>query len=134
MLEIQDYLQEQAQYLPGFSDFIQANNKASGAKLNALDVRVDMWANRYQEVTSMAKLYHIENQPLEWVMNPRKEHCADCAALNGRVYSKKTWDKYNLRPQMHELECKGFQCGCKFSKTKKPITKGAPPKLAGMMA
>jgi hypothetical protein len=131
VLKIQDFTQEQAQYLPGFSDFIVANNKASGAKLNSLDVRIDMWANRYQEVVNMARLYHIENQPLEWVMNPQKEHCTDCMNLSGRVYSKKTWDKYGLHPQMHELECRGYRCGCKFAKTDKPLTPGHPPALIG---
>jgi hypothetical protein len=90
-----------------------------------------MWANRYKEIVNLARLYHIENQPLEWVMDPRKEHCTDCANLNGRVYSKKTWDKYGLHPQMYELECKGFRCGCKFRVTDKPITRGAPPALVG---
>lgn len=129
LLRVQEIVSEQSQYLPGFADYITEHNKASGEKLAALESRAETWVNRYAEVTNEAKLFYAGEQRLEWVVGPT-EHCTDCAGLSGRVYTKKTWDAYNLRPQMRELECGGFKCQCKFRATDKSCTPGRPPALA----
>ena len=131
MLRVQDYTQAQAQYLPNLISFIQANSKASGGKFGALDARITMWANRWREMWNEARLYYTANEHLKWVIDPAKESCQDCLLLNGRVYSRNMWEKYGLRPQMSELACGGYLCGCKFVKTDEALTPGHPPALVG---
>lgn len=131
MLRVQDYTQEQAQYLPGLADYIQNNSKVSGGKFSSLDVRLDMWANRWRDFWNEARLFYAGDAHIKWVMNPDKENCPDCLALNGRVYTRSTWNKYGLHPQMKELNCKGYACGCRFVKTDESITPGHPPALVG---
>jgi hypothetical protein len=130
-LRIQEFTQAQAQYLPNLIDFIQSNSKQSGGKFGDLDVRLDMWAMRWREMWNEARLFYTENEHLKWVIDPVKDHCVDCLALNGRVYSRNMWEKYGLRPQMSELACGGYLCGCRFVKTSEPFTAGHPPALIG---
>lgn len=131
MLRVQDFTQAQAQYLPNLIAFIQANSKASGGKFGSLDTRIAMWANRWREMWNEARLFYTGNKKLKWVMNAAKENCPDCINLNGKVYPKRTWDKYGIRPQMEELNCGGYNCGCKWVDTDDPITPGPPPALIG---
>ena len=131
MLHVQEYTQGQAQYLPNLVDFIKANSKENGGKFGSLGVRLDMWANRWRELWNEARLFYAENEHLKWMMNPAKEHCDDCLMLDGRVYSRNMWDKYGLKPQMSELACGGYLCGCRFVKTDEALTPGHPPALIG---
>lgn len=131
MLRVQEYTQAQAQYLPNLISFIQANSKANGGKFGSLDTRIAMWANRWREMWNEARLFYAGNAHMKWVMNPEKEHCTDCLMLDGRVYTQSAWDKYGLHPQMAELKCGGYACGCRFVKTTEALTPGHPPALVG---
>jgi len=128
---LQQAIVSELNYIDGFATAIEAGSKANGGKLEPLMSRADLWVARYNDVTNRARVKACADKKLMWVWNPRKEHCADCARLNGRVYRASTWDRYGLRPQSPDLECKGFKCGCSFAPTDESCTPGRPPSLVG---
>jgi hypothetical protein len=119
------------QYLPivDFANAIVANSKAKRGKLAPLYRRADLWVNRYGEARNRAMQMACGNRKLKWVVNPIKEHCPSCLALDGRVYRASVWQQYDLRPRMRGLRCGGWACGCEFVETDEPVTHGFPPAL-----
>ena len=93
----------------GFANAIVKGSKANGGKLSPLLYRSEMWINRYTAIVSRAMSMAGRDKKLKWVWSPIKEHCGSCLKLNGRVYRASTWAKYDLRPKMHRLQCKGFR-------------------------
>jgi hypothetical protein len=114
-------------YLWQFGYDIMRGSKLEGGKLTTIFNRLDMWTNKYAKIRALARTYACEDQKLEWVMNPLKEHCRDCLKLNGKVYRQSVWRKYNVYPRMPELECGGYKCGCDLIVTTKPLSRGRPP-------
>ncbi|MFW6184821.1 MAG: hypothetical protein ACOC8X_13560 [Chloroflexota bacterium] len=53
---------------------------------------------------------------LQWVMDPAKENCSTCAALNGTVLTASEWRRIGIAPQLvgDGKECDGWRCGCRF--------------------
>ena len=129
-IELGKIILEQFGYIDGFGEYILANNKASGSKLGDLSHRLDMWANRYNEVYNRALAMAGQNMPLEWVMGAT-EHCATCQSLSGKVKRASFWEKFRaetgIYPQSSELQCKGFNCACSLLPTNKPLTRGRLP-------
>lgn len=119
------------QYAVTFGNDIMNNSKRAKGKLGPLMQRAEMWFSRYTYVRDLARTYACGDQKLRWVWNPRKEHCSDCARLNGRVYRASVWRKYDLSPRSRDLECRGFHCGCQFIQTNEPVTPGRPPDIYG---
>lgn len=112
-------------------DFID-QQKADQAGMNAIDVRVDMWVNRYNDVVNIAKMETANlKDKLEWVYGDT-EHCDVCAALNGIVASAKDWQTSGFHPQQppnNLLSCGGWRCQCTLQPTDKRKTSGALDKL-----
>lgn len=98
---------------------------------NAIRQRLKLWLNGYSQIRTLAQSMACKDQKLKWVWSPEKEHCPDCKNLNGRIYRASIWEKYQIRPQMRELACKGFNCGCRFEITTEPVTPGRPPNIKG---
>lgn len=126
---IETEINGQIQYLVGFGNYIQAHSKKNKGKLSPILSRADMWANHYEYVASLGMEIACRDRKMEWVVDPAKESCSSCLRLNGRVYRASIWLKYDLRPRMHRLACKGYRCGCKFIETTKPATPGRPPQI-----
>lgn len=114
-------------YVRPFADDILEKSKAEGGKLDPLLYRCTLWAAKYDQVVQRAKALTGENQKLEWVYDPKKEHCPDCQKLNGKVKRAKDWDAAGLFPKSRRLKCRGYHCGCDLVPTKKPISKGKLP-------
>lgn len=98
---------------------------------DALIARLTLWANSVGGAYNVGKLFVAGaiidgiTQPVnyEWVYDPRKEHCVDCARLNGVVLSATEWRQMKARgifPQSNQLECRGFHCGCDLRRTSTP--------------
>jgi len=117
--------------VPALYEWLRQRTKADKAKLGDVMKRMELWLNSYNRVKSRAKSLACKDKKLKWVLDPRKESCRDCLNLNGRVYRGSVWARYDLYPQKLELACGGFQCGCVFSPTAEPVTKGRPPRIAG---
>lgn len=122
-------IDDELQYLPQFSDAIEAGSRANRGKLTPLLRRSDLWVNKYDKVFNQAKAMAGRDQKLMWVRGMTKQPCRDALKLNGRVYRASTWAKHNILPQSIDLECRGFNCQCKLVATNEPITRGRPPKL-----
>lgn len=120
---------ENRQYIFGYGEAIEAGSKANKGPLAPLMSRAELWINRYGFVVATAQQMACKDTKLMWVWTPEKEHCPDCRKLNGRVYRASVWEKYNIKPKMMELNCHGFNCGCEFVPTDKPVTPGRPPQI-----
>lgn len=119
-------------FVSKFGDDIQAGNKASGGKLQPFLDRAATWAKAYGRAKELARMMANADQKLEWVIGKTEKHCRDCLRLNGKVKRASTWLDYGVRPQSRELECHGYNCDCSLKPTKKPISKGALPRLANV--
>lgn len=101
--------------------------RANGGSLDQFKPRADMWANRYGEIQSRARVWFGGKQMLEWVFGQTVEHCEDCARLRGTVAPADEWAVYRLRPQSRDLECHGYNCRCSLQPTNKAPTPGGLP-------
>ena len=104
--------------------------KAAGSGYDQFRGRVNVWANRYNDVVSQARAAATKNN-LEWVLGAT-EHCDTCKALEGIVATADEWRISGFKPQTdwtgglpnNHLDCKGYNCGCEL----KPTTKRRTPK------
>lgn len=128
---LDEYISIAQQRLMPLAEFIAQNSRASGGKWADIQPRLGMWINRYTELRNRAQQMSCKDQKLKWIFGDTK-HCIDCKNLNGRIYRASVWAKYNLRPQMRELACSGFNCACAFQVTDEPVTPGHPPALRGI--
>lgn len=126
---LEEMIAQNRQYIFGFGEAIEAGSKANGGKMAVQMKRAELWINWYNEVKAVAQQMACVDTKLMWQWSPEKEHCADCRKLNGRIYRASVWAKYNIWPQSHDLECRGFRCGCSFVPTDKPVTPGKPPQI-----
>lgn len=115
-------------YILGFADAVDAAREKEEA-ITTLFPRLELWVSRYNEIQDYAKIMACGDKKFKWVYDPAKEHCSDCARLNGRVYRGSIWAKYGLYPKARKLACGGWLCGCRLEETDDPITRGRPPRL-----
>jgi hypothetical protein len=93
--------------------------------------RIDLWAARYSDLQSRARLMACEDQKLAWVMGPTKEHCSSCLRLSGKVKRASYWRRVNVYPQSPpnpNLECSGFGL-CQLLPTDERCSPGPLPRL-----
>lgn len=128
---LEDFITDQYGFVSSFADDIQAQSKKKGGALEPLLARVDIWVNRYDEACSLARTMAGADEPQIWKVNPRKEHCATCVALDGWVKRGSYWQQFyeetGIRPQSLDLICHGYRCGCALKPTRQPLSKGRPP-------
>lgn len=77
--------------------------------------RIDLWANRFNEVVNEARVYFGGKVRLQWQLGPTAEHCPQCSALAGIVAFASEWDQLLVRPQHPpnpHLGCHGWRCHC----------------------
>lgn len=121
----------EVQHIPGLLEFVESNSHARGGKLETCYGRIDLWANRYNDIVNRAKVTAASNPKLKWRIGGTKEHCKDCATYEGRVYRAKSWEKVGAMPQSHDLECGGWKCQCRLDPTDEPCWPGLPPRPTG---
>jgi hypothetical protein len=130
---LENMIRAEQSHIADLAERIEAGSKANGGKLQPLFDRVEgMWVLRYQDARNRARAMAGADKKLEWVMNPRKEHCSSCLKLSGKVKRSSQWLAAGVLPQNppnDKLECKGFKCGCELKPTDKPISKGPLPRL-----
>lgn len=143
---LNSFIFEQANFLPTFASHIADTREAAIAagdldpvnpntrqtkNLRGLFTRARMWENRWGEVKALAQQMACADRKGTWRVNPRKEHCGDCARVDGRTYRMSVWQQYGWHPRSSDLECGGFYCGCTIEITEAPVTPGRPPALLG---
>lgn len=124
------------QFILRLAGDIQADREG-GMKEEAFEskygARVNLWANRYNEVVNRARIVFGEKQRFEWVEGPTEDKCGFCSALNGIVAFGYEWEEARCHPQMPpnaaltgehngKKGCEGWGCQCQFKPTKKRRT------------
>lgn len=123
-------IQDERDYVPGLASWI-LNAKREGETLATVRGRLDQWVSRYASVENVGYIIASRDKKLKWVYDPRKEHCTDCQRLHGRIYRARIWRKVNIYPRSAQLACFGVWCGCEYTETDEPVTRGRPPNLVG---
>jgi len=128
----QAILKEQT-FVEQFGADIQAGSKANKGKLTPLFRRVELWANRYNDIKNQAKALICKDKKLEWVYGDTV-HCSTCLALHGKIKRASQWQASGIQPQNppnKNLECGGWKCQCTLRVTDKPVSKGPLPRFRG---
>lgn len=103
------------------------------AALSDANSRLELWAARFDDMRTRAKVILGKDAKAEWVVGPTEQSCPSCQKLNGRVKRLSFWQSHGVLPQAPPnpmLECKGYRCQCRLdTTTTKPITKGRMPSL-----
>lgn len=134
---LNNYVNTQATFIPGFArritqarDDALANDEKITQNTGGVLSQASMWANRYNEVVSMAKTMACGDKKQIWVLGPT-EHCGDCSKLAGKVKRGSVWVAADIRTQSPRLECGGFNCQCQLKPTDAKATPGRLPALSG---
>ena len=118
-------------YISNLLDYVDANSKANGGKLAALEPRLHMWAMRWGETHDKAQAMACKDKKLMWTMGDA-EHSPDCLKLHGKVKRGSEWTASGILPRSDKLDC-SLGCQCSLMPTDKPISRGPLPTLAGQM-
>ena len=117
---LNDIINDEAAFILPFGKDIEAA-ASRGDSIDSLLSRAEAWGLRYKDVQNEARLLTAgRGVKLIWVMNPDKEHCETCAALNGIVAFASEWEEAGVKPQSPPntyLECGGWRCGCELQPT-----------------
>ncbi len=132
---LSDFITRQKSFVPALMMDIRDSDKASGKALGPLLARVEMWANRYGELKSIALTMAGQDESLLWQGTPGKAHCPTCYALIGWVKRASYWAKFRdetgIYPHSPILVCSGVRCGCGYRPTRMALWKGRPPVVLG---
>lgn len=121
---LQQEITAERQFVSRFADFIDHNSKARRKKMDLSMQRAEFWANAYERIVQLARMYAARNEPQEWTLNPA-EHCSSCLALNGKVKRASYWLEH-VTPKSWGLKCRS-NCHCQLIPTSKPLTRGGLP-------
>lgn len=102
---------------------------------DAIRWRIELWANRYNEVVNEARVWFGGKTRLIWVLGETEEHCPSCSALAGIVAFAEEWDQSGYRPQQppnRMLACEGWRCHCRLSPTEQRRSPNALNRLLQM--
>lgn len=99
--------------------------------------RLDIWANRFDDMRDFGRASGKADPKLKWVMDPAKENCPSCVKLNGKVKRRSFWRAAGVKPRSTwdgilpnpMLVCGGWLCGCRLVPTDEPLTRGRLPRL-----
>lgn len=115
---VEDIKNGELEHITGFLDAVE-QARQDGTGYEQFRSRVDLWANRYNDVVNQAKVYFGGKTKLVWVYGDT-EHCDTCAACNGIVAWAQEWEQSGLHPQSPPngaLECGGWKCQCTLEPT-----------------
>lgn len=119
MIHIDTIINNEYQFVLRFAQDI-VETRDAGGKIDALLARVDLWANRYNEVVAEAHVWFGKKTRLQWVMGGTEEHCETCQKLHGIIAFAEEWNASGVRPQHPpnpNLECQGWRCDCYLDPT-----------------
>lgn len=114
---------DQAGYVDGFYKAI-IDARVSGASIDPLQARGELWANRYTQAKNdaVAAIAAESGGKLIWIEGDTVDKCDTCLALNGVVAYATEWQQAGFRPQNapnQMLDCGGWKCGCRLEATDK---------------
>lgn len=104
---LDEALEYEYQWIPGFSDAIRGSEK-----LSPMYERAEIWIGRWTGVRDQARVMACADQKLEWVQGPTSDQCGSCTKLAGKVKRGSYWYEKGILPRVHDawyLDCKGFR-------------------------
>jgi hypothetical protein len=119
--QLQTFVEGEQGYVEQLSrDIIDA--KIDEKPLDGLLSRVQLWANRWNDVYNAAQVTITAEfgGKLQWHLGKTEQHCPSCAALDGIVAFATEWEASGVHPQgapNDALECGGWRCDCSLVQT-----------------
>lgn len=108
--EIGLWLAAQTQFVTSFIDELLADG---GLSRTDAATRADLWINKTVREIYFKGLAAVgADQLYRWQIDPEKDHCETCLAMNGQIHKMSDYEASGILPGSHKLECKGFNCGC----------------------
>ena len=100
------------------------DDDAEGPGILGLLTRLGLWVSVAATAGWLGMLYNGDNaeDKFEWVLNPLKENCESCIALDGQVHTASEWAEFGVYPKSGRLFCNGFNCGCNLNSVPKSTT------------
>lgn len=108
---VNELIEANWQALDGFAEDIFER----GVGLEPALARIAMWLTIASGAYYMGMTFRPDDPYLRWNWSILKEHCGDCARLNGQVHTASEWRASGWVPRSTVLECFGVHCGCSFS-------------------
>jgi hypothetical protein len=118
-------------YILNFAQAVQ-DARDEEKPIEPLYQRVELWANRYNEVVNLAKTETGSQVKFVWELGRTELHCSTCFGLNGIVAFGYEWKNSGYKPQAAPnamLECGGWRCDCRLNQTTRYRTRGGIPKI-----
>lgn len=102
----------------GYIDnFVDAVLKA-GISADEITRRADLWVSKSLRAIYFKGLDDADEQAnYIWTLGATEKHCTTCLALNGQVHKMRDYVKAGLLPGSSALECEGYHCDCKLTRT-----------------
>lgn len=113
---LQSIIDEEKTHVQGLLEFVDGLARDPKAKLADVSPRIEMWAKRFTDVISRAKIHFGGKRRLAWRLG-EAEHCTTCLALSKIVAWAQEWEQADIRPKDQRLECHGYNCACEMEET-----------------
>lgn len=113
---VSGWLALQNTYIDNFTSELAASTTAMDK--SQISARATMWVNKSLRTIYYAGLHAAAGETnYRWQLGNTEESCRTCLTANGVVRQLKEWLAAGITPGSDRLECKGFNCDCKLSKT-----------------
>lgn len=113
---VSSWLALQNTYIDNFTSELAASQTAMDK--SQISARASMWVNKSLRTIYYAGLHAAAGEAnYRWALGATEEHCRTCLTANGVVRKLKDWLAAGIMPGSDRLECKGYNCDCKLSKT-----------------
>lgn len=89
-------------------------DEEEGLGIGGLLLRMGLWLSSAVAIAWLGALLNPDNAQSKyvWELNPIKENCESCLALDGQVHTGQEWGDFGVYPKSSRLLCNGFNCGC----------------------
>jgi len=89
-------------------------DEEDGLGIPGLIIRLGLWVSSAASTAWLGMIFNEDNaeSKFRWILDPFKENCESCLALNGQVHTGQEWSDFGVYPKSSQLICTGFYCGC----------------------
>lgn len=108
-------LVQQSLYVAGLGDVLFKGDGISNVQAVG---KGELWFNKSITPFYQAGLASADSNGLyEWQLGRTEKHCATCLTMNGQKHRLKSYISKGILPQSDQLDCGGWNCDCKLTKT-----------------
>lgn len=107
---LDEQIAKQQSFIANFAAQLAEAKNAEDGKVQSFYNRVELWANRWNDMENQAHIVFGKDMLFEWTLsNQVKQHCEICLGLAGTVKRNSEWQKSNYQPGDVHLKC-----GCSY--------------------